>query len=148
MYYPVFLDLRGKPVLVVGAGKVAVRKVRGLLDAGAKVTVVSPAQLPEFGKLPVTLRPRRFRRSDIRGQTLVFAATDDRRVNHSVSEAANAAGIPVNVADAPEECAFLVPSRIHRGNLQVAVSTSGQSPTLAIAIRKKIETVLKDYPDT
>lgn len=148
MYYPVFLDLRGKPVLVVGAGNVALRKVRGLLEAGAQVTVVSPAHLPEFDKLPIVQRPRRFRRSDIRGQALVFAATDDRRVNHSVSEAANAAGIPVNVADAPEECAFLVPSRIRRGNLQVAVSTSGQSPTLAIAIRKKIEAVLKDYPDT
>jgi precorrin-2 dehydrogenase / sirohydrochlorin ferrochelatase len=147
MYYPVFLDLRGKPVLVAGAGKVALRKVRGLLEAGARVTIVSPAHLPEFDQLSVVLRPRRFRRSDIRGQTLVFAATDDRRVNHSVAEAAKAAGVPVNVADAPEECAFLVPSRIQRGNLQIAVSTGGESPTLAIEIRKKIEAVLKDCPD-
>lgn len=148
MYYPVFLDLQGKPVLVVGAGAVALRKVKGLLEAGAKVTVVSPAQLPEFESLAVTLRARRFRRSDIKGQALVFAATDSRAVNQAVGEAARAAGIAVNVADAPEECGFLVPSRIRQGGLQVAVSTSGRSPRLAIEIRKKIEEVLKEYRDS
>jgi len=142
MYYPVFLDLRGKPVLVVGAGKVALRKVRGLLEAGAEVTVVSPGRLPEFESLPVVLRRRRFRPSDIGEQALVFAATDVREVNQAVAQAACAARIPVNVADAPEECGFLVPSRIRKGNLQVAVSTGGESPKLAVKLRKRIEEVL------
>lgn len=142
MYYPVFLDLRGKPVLVVGAGKVALRKVRGLVEAGAEVTVVSPVHLPEFESLPVTLRRRRFRRADVQDQALVFAATDVREVNHAVAQAAGSARIPVNVADAPAECAFLVPSRIRKGNLQVAVSTGGENPKLAVELRKRIEAVL------
>lgn len=142
MYYPVFLDLRGKPVLVVGAGKVALRKVRGLLEAGAAVTIVSPHHLPEFESMPVVLRRRRFRRSDIGEQALVFAATDVRAVNQAVAQAAAAARTPVNVADSPEECGFLVPSRIHKGNLQVAVSTGGRSPKLAVELRKRIEEVL------
>jgi len=148
MYYPVFFDLRGKHVLVVGAGKVALRKVRGLLEAGAAVTVVSPGHLPEFESLPVVLRRRRFRRSDIGEQALVFAATDVREVNHAVALAAEAARIPVNVADAQKECAFLVPSRIRKGNLQVAVSTGGESPKLAVELRKRIEEVLSAAPRT
>ena len=138
-WYPVFLDLAGKPVLVVGAGKVALRKTKGLLEAGASVTVVAPRAEPEFAQLAVTMRSRRFRVSDVEGAALAFAATDDRRVNHRVAEAAGRRGIPVNVADAPGECAFLVPARITRGNLQIAISTGGESPRLAAALRRKIE---------
>lgn len=144
MYYPLFLDLRGRKVLVVGAGKVALRKVRGLLEAGADVTVVSPEGEPEFAPLPVSWKRRRFRVSDVAGFALVFAATDDRAVNRKVGEAAAARGIWANVADAPEECDFLVPSRIRRGDLQVAVSTGGQSPRLAVGLRKKIEELLEN----
>jgi precorrin-2 dehydrogenase/sirohydrochlorin ferrochelatase len=143
MYYPVFLDLRGKPVLVVGAGKVALRKVKGLLEANAVVTVVSPAHLPEFGSLPIKLRTRRFRRSDVQGQMLVFAATNDRKVNQAVGLVATAAGIAVNVADAPEECVFLVPARIRKDNLQVAISTGGESPRLAKELRQRMEQLLE-----
>ena len=138
-YYPIFLDLGGKPVLVAGAGKVALRKTRGLLEAGARVTVVAPRAEPEFAGLPVNLRRRRFRASDLAGAMLAFAATDDRRVNRAVATAAKRRGIPVNVADARDECDFIVPSRITRGHLQVAVSTGGESPRLAAALRRKIE---------
>lgn len=138
-YYPIFLDLADKPVLVVGAGKVALRKVRGLIEAGARVTVVAPRTEPEFADLAVTLRRRPFRASDLRGAVLAFTATDDRRVNHAVALAAKKRGIPVNVADSRPECDFIVPSRITRGNLQVAVSTGGESPGLAAALRRKIE---------
>jgi siroheme synthase-like protein len=144
MYYPLFLDLRGRKVLVVGAGKVALRKVRGLLEAGAKVTVVSPERTPEFATLPVEWKPRRFRTADVAGFSLVFAATDDRAVNRKVGEAGAARGIWANVADAPEECDFLVPSRIRRGDLQVAVSTGGRSPRLAVGLRKRIEALLEE----
>jgi siroheme synthase-like protein len=138
-YYPIFLDVAGKPVVVVGAGKVALRKTKGLLEAGACVTVIAPRAEPEFAGLAVTMRGRRFRISDIAGAVLAFAATDDRRVNRRVAEAAGRRGIPVNVADAPAECAFIVPARITRGSLQIAISTGGESPRLAAALRRKIE---------
>ena len=138
-YYPIFLDLAGKPVLVVGAGKVALRKTRGLLEAGAAVTVVAPRSEPEFASLALTMRRRAFRPSDIRGAVLIFAATDDRRVNQAVAQAARRQGIPVNVADARAECSFIVPARITRSNVQIAISTGGQSPRVAAALRRKIE---------
>ena len=141
-YYPIFLDLEGKPVVVIGAGKVALRKVKGLLDAGARVTVIAPRIAPEFARLPVMLRRRRFRASDLGGAVLAFTATDDRAVNQAVARRAGALRIPVNVADAREECGFLVPARIVRGNLQIAVSTGGQSPRIAAALRRKIEDIL------
>lgn len=138
-YYPIFLDLAGKPVLVVGAGKVALRKTKGLLEAGAAVTVVAPRAEPEFARLSLTMRRRGFRASDIRGAVLVFAATDDRTVNHAVAQSAKRHGIPVNVADARAECSFVVPARITRRNLQIAISTGGESPRVAAALRRKIE---------
>jgi siroheme synthase-like protein len=138
-YYPIFLDLAGKPVLVVGAGKVALRKTKGLLEAGATVTVVAPRAEPEFATLNVTLRRRKFRPADLRGAVLAFAATDDRRVNHAVMLAARRLVLPVNVADSRDECSFLVPARITRGSVQIAVSTGGKSPRIAAALRRKIE---------
>ncbi|MCC6366547.1 MAG: bifunctional precorrin-2 dehydrogenase/sirohydrochlorin ferrochelatase [Bryobacterales bacterium] len=142
-YYPVFLDLRGREVLVVGAGKVALRKVKGLLEAGAKVTVVSPQWEEGFAGLDVTLRKRRFRASDVTESTaLVFAATDERKVNHAVAQAAARRRIPANVADAPEECDFLVPARLRHGDVQIAISTGGRSPRVAKALREKLENAL------
>src|SRR4051812_41844237 len=87
-HYPIFLDLQDRPVLVVGAGPVALRKTRGLLEAGARVTVVAPDALPEFADLPVRLIRRPFRAADLAGAVLVFAATDDRNVNHRIGIAA------------------------------------------------------------
>src|SRR5690242_13716537 len=84
-YYPIFLDLKDRPVLVVGAGKVALRKTRGLLEAGARVTVVAPEHLAEFDKLRVRMVERAFRASDLSGAALVFAATDDRLTNHRIA---------------------------------------------------------------
>ncbi len=141
-YYPVFLDLRGKPVVVAGAGKVALRKVRGLIEAGARVTVVAPRCEPEFEALDIRLVRRNFRRADVRGAVLVFAATDNRRVNRAVGEAARALGIPSNVADAVCECDFIVPARVRRGAVQIAVSTGGTSPRLAADLRRRIEAAL------
>ncbi|MCX6619922.1 MAG: bifunctional precorrin-2 dehydrogenase/sirohydrochlorin ferrochelatase [Acidobacteria bacterium] len=141
-YYPLFLDLQGRPVLVVGAGKVALRKTRGLVECGAKVTVVAPAAEPEFAGLPVKWKRRRFRRPDVPGAVLVFAATNDRRVNHSVAREAERLGIPVNVADSKPECRFLVPARIRREGFSIAISTEGASPRQAAALRRKLETLL------
>src|SRR5690242_19638048 len=131
MHYPIFLDLRDRPVLVVGAGPIALRKTRGLLEAGARVTVVAPDVLPDFDDLAVRVHRRLFRASDLAGAVLVFAATDDRAVNHRIGVAAKGRGIFANVADSAEECSFVVPARITREGVQIAISTSGRSPRLS-----------------
>lgn len=142
-HYPIFLDLRGKAVVVVGAGKVGLRKAKGLLEAGARVSVVSPAWAAEFDALPVRLIRRAFRPSDLKDACLAYAATNCREVNRRVAHEAKRRGIPVNVADDLGECDFIVPARVLSGNLQVAVSTGGQSPRLAAELRRKIEAVLE-----
>ena len=142
-HYPIFLDLRHQPILVVGAGKVALRKARGLLEAGARVTVVAPEWEREFDSLPVRMVARRFRASDVAGAALVFAATDDRRTNHRVGIAARGKGIFANIADSAAECDFVVPARVIHGNLQIAVSTGGENPRLAAELRKRLEKMLR-----
>lgn len=129
-------------MLVVGAGKVALRKARGLLEAGARVTVVAPEWEPEFEAMPVRIVARRFRASDLAGCTLVFAATDDRLTNHRIGIAAKGRGIFANIADSGEECGFIVPARVQRGSVQIAVSTGGESPKLSAELRKKLEDIL------
>jgi siroheme synthase-like protein len=141
-YYPIFLDLKDRPVLVVGAGKIALRKTRALVEAGARVTVVAPEWEPEFDDLPVRRVVRGFRASDLGGVMLVFAATDDRLTNHRISVAAKGRGIFANIADSAAECDFVVPARVQRGSVQIAVSTGGESPRLSAELRKKLEEVL------
>lgn len=141
-YYPIFVDLKDRPVLVVGAGKIALRKTRGLVEAGARVTVVAPEWEPEFAELPVRRIARRFRASDLAGTMLVFAATDDRLTNHRVGVAAKGRGIFANIADSGPECDFVVPARVQRGAVQIAVSTGGESPRLSAELRRKLEDVL------
>jgi siroheme synthase-like protein len=142
-WYPLFLDIEGKLVLVVGGGKVAFRKAAGAAAAGAHVRMVSPRFLREFEAFEGLERiQREFKETDVEGATLVFAATDSREVNRRVGEAACALGISANIADAPGECAFIVPARIHRKGLQVAISTGGADPKLAAELRKKMEEFL------
>jgi siroheme synthase-like protein len=141
-HYPIFLDLKDRPVLVVGAGKIALRKTRGLLEAGARVTVVAPEAEPEFESLPVRRVARRFRASDLTGVMLVFAATDDRLTNHRIAIAAKGKSVFANVADSAEECDFMVPARLQRGAVQFAISTGGENPRLSVELRKKLENLL------
>ena len=126
-------------MLVAGAGKVALRKTRGLVEAGARVTVVAPRQEPEFAALPVRIVPRRFRLGDLKNARLVFAATDDRRTNRRIGIAARERGIFANIADSAEECGFLVPARWQQGNVQIAISTGGTNPRLAAGLRRQLE---------
>ena len=129
-------------MLVVGAGKVALRKTRGLVEAGARVTVVAPEILPEFASMQVKLARRKFRAADLKGVTLVFAATNDRRVNHRIALLGKGKGVLVNVADSAEECDFLVPARLERGGIQIAISTGGENPRLAAEMRRRLEEIL------
>ena len=141
-HYPIFLSLKDRPVLVVGAGKVALRKTRGLLEAGARITVVAPEWEDEFERLPVRLVPRRFRASDLASCVLVFAATNDRLANHRIGIAAKGKGIFANIADSAEECDFVVPARVLRDGIHVAVSTGGENPRLSAELRRKLEEIL------
>ena len=128
--------------MVAGAGNVALRKTRGLVEAGARVTVVAPACVPEFAELPVRVLVRPFRESDLRGMALVFAATDRREVNRRIGAAARRRGILANIADAAEECDFVVPARVQRGRVQIAISTGGRNPRLSAELRRKLEVLL------
>lgn len=139
--YPVFFDLSGKRCVVVGGGAVANRKARKLLQARAEVVVISPDVMPELESMAVEVRRRPYETGDLDGAFIAFAATSVRKVNAAVAAEAKAYGIPVNVADAPEEGDFTVPSTLRRGRLQVAVSTGGASPALARRVRARLEEV-------
>ncbi len=146
-YYPLFMDLAGRSCLVVGAGAVAARKARTLLDCGARVTVIGVRPAAAFRALEgrgVVLRDRRFRASDVGRQALIIAATDDRAVNAAVSAAARRKGIPVNAVDDPEHCSFIVPAVVTRGDLTVAISTGGKSPAAARLVKERISEMLGD----
>ena len=140
-YYPIFLDVRGRTAVVVGGGRVAARKTSGLAEAGARVRIIAPRVDPSLSTHQV--ERRRYRRGDLKGAVLAFAATDDRAVNHAVALEARRRRIPVNVADSLDDCTFLVPARIARGDLQIAVSTGGRSPRLARALRERLEAELQ-----
>ena len=141
--YPIFVLLEDKPCLVVGGGSVGERKVLDLLEAGARVTVVSKdltstlTKLAQAGEIRYLNEP--FTPEQVNGMVLVLAATDDREVNARVSAAAQAWGILVNVADAPEYCNFIVPARVRRGELTLAISTGGASPAVAQKLRQELE---------
>ena len=141
-YYPVFLDLRGRPCLVVGGGAVAHAKVVGLLRPGAVVTVVAPTVIEPIETLAargeVTVVPRPYASADIGGCEVVVAATDEVEVNRRVARDARRAEVLVNVVDAPEISRFIAPAVLERGDLQVAVSTSGVSPTFAAFVRDRV----------
>ncbi len=142
-YYPLFLDIRGAPSVVVGGGAVAARKTMSLLDAGAMVTIISPEVTEKIGELIDNNRVRHikrpFRAGDTRGASLVIAASSDRAVNERALEEARAANVPVNVVDDPGGSVFIVPSVIKRGGLTVAVSTGGRCPAMARKVRMEIE---------
>ena len=137
--YPVQLNLAGKPVLVVGGGRVARRKVEGLLEAGAVVTVVAPEVDDELVATPgLTIHRRPYERADIDGQRLVLTATDDRTVNQQVHDDADAAGVWVNSADDPERCTFTLPAVVRNGDLTLTVATNGRSPALATFLKQRL----------
>ena len=137
--YPIFLDLSDRRCVVVGGGEVANRKARKLLQARARVTVISPEIGAELESVALEVHRRPYREGDLEGAYLAFAATDSREVNAAVAREAEERGVPVNVADRPSEGDFALPSTLRRGRLQVAVSTGGASPVLAQRIRRELE---------
>jgi len=141
-YYPLFADLEGRRCIVVGGGIVAQRKVTMLLRCGAAVTVVSPTLTPSLALSAQRGRirhiHRRFRPRDVRGAWLVYAATDDQRINEQVYETTSRLRIFTNVVDQKPLCSFIAPAIFTRGSLTVAVSTGGASPSLSKRIRDEL----------
>ncbi len=143
--FPIFLDLRGKKVLIVGGGHVALRKAERLAPYGASITAVAPEFAPGFAALGgVTALERRFQPGDVEGSALVIAATDDAELNAAVSELCAWEGIPVNVVDDLALCSFVFPALVRRGELSVGISTGGASPSAAQYIRRLVEEQVPD----
>jgi precorrin-2 dehydrogenase / sirohydrochlorin ferrochelatase len=141
--FPMFIKLAGKQVLVIGAGKVGEPKIAGLLDTGARIRVValeaSPTVRDWAREGRVELELRHFRSEDLDGAFLALVATSSRTLNERIYDEAQSRGIPCNVVDVPDLCDFYYPSVVRRGDLQIAVSTAGNSPSLAQKIRQQLE---------
>ena len=141
--FPMFLKLEGKQCLVVGAGKVGESKIGGLLETGARVRVVSLDASPAVrewaraGKIELELRA--FSAEDMDGAFLAVVATNSRTLNERVYREAQRRAVLCNVVDVPDICDFFYPAIVRRGDLQIAVSTAGQSPSLAQKIRQQLE---------
>ncbi len=145
-YLPVFLKLQGAQALIIGAGEVAAAKARLVAEAGAKIRVVAP-EVSEAMAEALTLNgwehlQARFSPEHVEGAKLVIAATDDRQVNEAVHAACQARGIPVNVADQPALCSFILPAIVDRAPITIAISTGGTSPVLARWVRALLESAL------
>jgi len=142
-YYCANLDICGRLCLVVGGGAVGARKVRKLLQCGARVILISPEVIQELQTLiqeeKLVYRARHFRDTDLEDAFLTIAATNDAAANRAVSEAAKAKNVLCNVVDSPELSSFLVPAVVRKGDLVVAISTEGKSPALSGKLRKRFE---------
>ena len=145
-YYPIYLDLKGRDVLVVGGGAVAEGKALQLLEAGASVTVVSPelteALREAADREEITHLGGAFAEGDLDGAFLVISATDDRKVNEKVAKAAGERGLLCNVVDQPDLCDFITPALVTRGELQISVSTGGGSPTLTQRVKREVAALI------
>ncbi|MBI3311908.1 MAG: bifunctional precorrin-2 dehydrogenase/sirohydrochlorin ferrochelatase [Candidatus Omnitrophica bacterium] len=145
-YYPMFVDLNGRSCLVIGGGLIAQRKVTTLLRYGARVTVISPTVTRRLARYAAQRKigylSRRFRPSDLGGAWLVYAATDDQRINELVFRTATKARIFTNVVDRKPLCSFIAPAIVKRGELVIAVSTGGGSPALAKQVRRDLTGVV------
>jgi len=150
--YPIFVEAKGRRVLVIGGGHVAAEKVRGLLNAEAEITIISPKLLPELEGHKALGRighvAREYRESDLDdGYAFIMVATDDGAINAAVAAAGKRRGIWVNAADDPKNCDFILPAVVRKGKITLAASTSGTSPALARRLREELEAYLtEDMP--
>ena len=142
-YFPIVLEMTGRRCLVIGGGVVAERKIAGLLEVGAEVTVISPKVTEAISHWSknnsIQLTARCYQNGDLSGHELVFVATDDADVNDLVYQEGKNCGAWVNAADDPDRCDFILPAVIRRGDLTVAISTGGASPAATRAIREELD---------
>ena len=155
-YFPMFVDLSEKPCLIVGGGKVACRKVKVMLDFGAKVRVVAKEISQELrdlertladseGPKPMEIKRKSFEEKDCDGMGLVIAATDDKALNHEIARYCKMQGIMVNAVDQKEDCSFIFPSYVKEGNLIAAFSSGGNSPVLTQYLKEKEAEILTPF---
>lgn len=151
-YYPICLDLNARPVLVVGGGIIAEGKILQLVEAAAKVHVVSLTITEKLQQLvatdAITFRQGEFCDSDLANKVLVICATNNQAVNEFVAHAATARGMLCNVVDQPALCNFITPSLVTRGDLQISISTSGKSPTVAQRVKREIGELIGEEYET
>jgi precorrin-2 dehydrogenase/sirohydrochlorin ferrochelatase len=151
-YYPVMLDVRERPVMVIGGDKIAAEKAAALASSGARVSMISPQPGEEVLRLEergqVTLRRKSYEPGDLAGAFVVVAATSDQELIEAIWQETQERGQPVNIVDVPRYCSFILPSILRRGKLTVAVSTEGASPALAKRIRQQLEEVLPPAYET
>ena len=144
-YYPIMLDVRGRPVVVIGGDAIAAEKAAALCACGARVTVISPTfcqQLQKEGEQGrITLRCKAYERGDTAGAFVVVAATSDPGLIEEIWAETQERGQLVNIVDVPTHCTFIVPSILRRDQLTIAVSTEGASPSLAKRIRQRLESL-------
>jgi precorrin-2 dehydrogenase / sirohydrochlorin ferrochelatase len=142
-YYPVYIQLQDQPCVVIGGGKIAEGKVEGLLAAQAKVTVISPDLTPHLHGLAedkqITYLARTYQPGDLTGAFLVICATDQTEINHQVWQEATANRQLVNVVDDTPRCNFIAPSILRKGDLTIAISTSGKAPALAVRLKERLQ---------
>lgn len=147
-YYPIFMNIQGKKCVVIGGGQVALRKVKALLEHGARVEVISPVICPELKKMnengEINVIRADYQPGGLPDALLAIAATDNDKRNLEVAREARNKGVLVNVVDCAENSDFILPSYLRRGDVTIAISTSGRSPALARKIRTKLENEFGD----
>lgn len=146
-YFPMFVDLKNELCIIVGGGQIAYRKIRALLEFEAKVTVIAPEFCEDITALgyKITKKKKGYETIDIKEAFLVIAATDDFDLNQRISGECKKEKIPVNVVDIKEECGFIFPAYVKKGDITVGVTSSGKSPIISQKIKKKIQETIPDY---
>ncbi len=142
-YYPIYIEMRGQPVVVIGGGKIAEGKVDGLLASRANVTVIAPELTPHLRELvthdEIRYLARAYQPGDLSGAFMVICATDRTDINHQVWQEATANHQLVNVVDDTPRCNFIAPSILRKGDLTIAISTSGKAPVLAVRLKERLQ---------
>jgi siroheme synthase-like protein len=151
-YYPIYLDIEGRNVIIIGGGNVCARKAETMMNYGARVTIVSPEFTAEIegwsSEGCLALRRKKYEAADLDDANIVIASTDDQSVNEQIAADCRARRIPVNVVDVTHLCEFIVPAIIEKNGIQIAISTGGKSPALARTLKEDLQrTVGPEYSE-
>jgi precorrin-2 dehydrogenase/sirohydrochlorin ferrochelatase len=142
-YYPIYVELHEQPCIVIGGGKIAEGKVEGLLTAGAQVTIIAPNLTSHLHTLveqnKVAYISRTYQQGDLAGAFMVICATDQAEINHQVWQEASANRQLVNVVDDTPRCNFIAPAILRKGDLNIAISTGGKAPALAVRLKERLQ---------
>ena len=151
-YYPIYIDIEDRAVLIVGGGVVCARKAETMMRYGGRVTIVSPEITDEIaaweGDGVLVVKRKKYAEADLEGASIVIASTDDPCVNARVARDCRRRKIPVNVVDVTHLCEFIVPAIIEKGSIQIAISTGGKSPALGRTLKEDLQrTIGPEYAE-